>query len=298
MPKKPFFQGRHILRRNEDGSVVRCESSYSLSKQEFLQGFVRNHATAMASGETYLFVDCHGGLGNWRDSATNQYCNGSPVIFYRTLEDMDLPYRGLVFELDEDRYEQLRSNLYFQRDNVTVYNSSNCNAPEYLRRIAYDIRHNETSVIEEPGLNEHLVHDSDPYMYGLIYYDYTGWPHISEMQCVAESSSMDLLIHFSTSWWKAKTPEQKREMLDCCIWDRLDELERRYWYVTDPSRGVNNRFNFTFLYGTNVHNTSMHPDLVPLQSEEGARRLIKAQYAKRLIDKDTGMLIQNEEHVI
>ena len=113
MPKKPFFQGRHITRRpkGDDESIEYCESSYSLSKQQFLQEYIRNHGTAMATGETYTFVDCHGGLGNWRDRTTNQYCNGSPIIFYRTLAAMGLKYRGLVFELEEDRFNQLNSNF-------------------------------------------------------------------------------------------------------------------------------------------------------------------------------------------
>ena len=115
MSKQPYFQGRHVVRRNDDGSIDYCESSYSLSKQEFLQEFVRNHATAMAAGECYIFVDCHGGLGNWRDKLTNQYCNGSPVVFYTTLEEMSVPDRGLVFEIDTARSEHLVAILYNQR---------------------------------------------------------------------------------------------------------------------------------------------------------------------------------------
>ena len=275
MPKKPFFQGRHISRRSngDDTSIEYCESSYSLSKQAFLQEYIRNHGTAMATGETYTFVDCHGGLGNWRDRVTNQYCNGSPVIFYRTLQAMGLPYRGLVFELEEDRCAQLQSNLYYEQENISVYNEDNCNAPDRLREIMHEQQRDR--------FGDSVITLSDPYMYGTIYYDYTGWPKVSEISCAAESSSLDLLVHFSTSWWKALSEEKRRARLDNQLFQNLDELNRRYWYVSDPTRGTNNKFNFTFLHGSNIHNQSIHSHLVPIDSDEGQRRLIVAQYSKR-----------------
>ena len=268
MSKKPFFQGRHITRRpSGEQAAEYCESSYSLSKQEFLQEYIRNHATAMAAGERYMYVDCHGGLGNWRDRVSNRYCNGSPVIFYRTLEGMGIPYRGLVFELEADRCERLNSNLYYTKEAVTVYNEDNCNAPERLREI----------MSEYQSPNRDL---NEPYMYGTIYYDYTGWPVISEMSCVSEASSMDLLIHFSTSWWKALSEEKKLEHIDRRIFQSLGELNRRYWYISAPTRGTNNKFNFTFLHGSNIHNQSIHSNMSPIDSEEGRRRMIVAQYSK------------------
>lgn len=204
-----------------------------------------------------------------------QFCNGSPIVFYKTLQTMGVPYRGLVFEIREDRCEQLRSNLYYEQENIFIYNEDNRNAPARL----LELMREEQRKVDSETL-------SDPYMFGTIYYDYTGWPRVSEIASVAEVSSMDLLIHFSTSYWKMLTEEKKAARPDNRIFQNLDEFNRRYWYVSDPTRGVNNKFNFTFLHGSNTHDQSITTQLVPVESDEGQRRLIVAQYTKQQRQKN------------
>ena len=265
-------------------------SEYSFHKQNIVRSVVEHissrHTELVSEGlrfDEFVFVDAHGGLGMWRNNAGKR-CLGSPVVIYKTLEQQGVSYRGFVFEKNEARCERLEAHTSFSMWPVECYNMDNCNAPNLLAN-----HYGHASYISR--------HDGNVELGGLIYYDCDGVGSASEVEQLTRDNRLDVLLHFSTGkraiYRQARNPDDDSFTLnaDSNVIGHLSEYHRPYWYIGDPWAGYDNKFNFTFLFGT--HSPVMLPgniypmrsfqhinELEPVYTLEGIHRQHKAFYSR------------------
>lgn len=296
-------------------------SEYSKYKQKVLSDTVnilaRRHLNLNRTGaraEDFIFVDAHGGLGMWR-SKSGRKCLGSPVVTYKTLEAAGVPYKGFVFEKNENRCKILESHLAFSMHDVECHNTNNRNAPDIIA--------------EAMGGNaEHIVqlNTTDPNDYetrsveigGLIYYDCDGHGSASEIEQLTRNNRLDVLLHFCTgkrSMYRhcaqnqtltdgdsvrIREATQFTHNMDHQVIQNVESYHRPFWYIGDVNRKNSNKFQFCFLFGTHLpleleagytdniivngvgnkrHHVCLNDHLEPLYTEEGVFRQHSAFYS-------------------
>ena len=130
---------------------------------------------------------------------------------------------------------------------------------------------------------------------GVIYYDNTGAPKVSELLHLTAGNTYDTLIHSSATGVKRSKYRMGRINPDFDVLENIGNMDRRYWYISNPVDLPNNNFHFYFLHGTNSFvNTLLpggwvdnyrYPGLHPIDSIEGKRAQARITYSNREFDE-------------
>jgi hypothetical protein len=201
----------------------------------------------------YFFVDTHAGLGLWV-SGNGKRCLGSPVLLYKVLEKMQLPYHGIAFEIDTDRFEDLQKYLAFAGCPIDAYNVSNNCASRVLGEVADE---------------EYALDLQD--LQGILYSDFTGCGSVTDINTLMKDNDMDMLVHFAAGDAKrcryAFRAEATKLSADKDILSFIPALRRRHWFVTERNPGT--AHGFVFLHGSNQSDQPINDDFHPVESSRG-----------------------------
>jgi three-Cys-motif partner protein len=225
-----------------------------------------------------MFIDMFGGLGMWADKFTGEVCAGSPLCIYNTLEEENINYRGIVFEKDSSRAQDLTDILYNKRDNITVYNRDNRECLPTIRE---------------------MEDESNPIQPALLYFDYTRQADSDHIKSLCRQfPQSDVLIHYSSTAFKraincGKCDKAKAHKGNAQYLTYL--FGRRYWYINNWDELPHNKFNFVSIYGTNVRSASILPEyggfdniLHPYDSQRGHELRRKAELTNKEIKEQYG----------
>jgi hypothetical protein len=285
-------------------------SEYSFGKQKVLQIFLTNMCSGLLLRDKYshinswdelepllienqsyrqpvpslIFVDAHGGLGLWKRPAQGynpeKRCLGSSIMAFRHFErNIKIPFLGMVFEKNSKTYENLVSKFEFVTSPVYHWNCDN----RHFNNKLHDV------------LDEYnMTPDQEDAPDGVVYYDNTGAPKVSELLHLTSGNSYDMLIHSSATGVKRSKYRQGRINPDFDVLTNLTNMDRRYWYISNPVDLPSNNFHFYFLHGTNSFVNSLlpggwtdnyrYPGLHPIDSLEGKKAQARITYSNREFD--------------
>ncbi len=168
--------------------------------------------------QIYHYIDAYAGPGYNEE----EQCDGSPVIFLKTAEKLEIDYRAWFVENDIKSVKELRERVKGYR-NCEVYPFDNTRSvPEIAR-----------------GLPDNA--------FGLVYADPNGIPDIdmlSKVSRILKLDKFDILIRYNATATKRNEPQTGMRMLD-----HLSQIDKTHWIIREPRAG--DIWQWTFLLGLN-----------------------------------------------
>lgn len=170
----------------------------------------------------YLYIDLYAGPGSYQ--CKHYTGNGSPLIATNSLEKALMPYKAILFNLNDSECATLQESLN-GNSKTTIINANNQNATNYLQCFK-----------KQFGLAYF-----DP---NHVHFDFELGQSIS--QCLPK---VDLLFFLSGSVEKRTRKNPKTPMGEGhSTLEKMSLLNKKMWFVY----ALHSKFQYTFLLGTNA----------------------------------------------
>lgn len=171
------------------------------------------------ASKTFQYIDANAGTGY----NSEEDIEGSPVLFLKAADEVDIPYKAYFIEIVQDNSAEL-SKVTKQWRNHEIFTADN--------RVIIP------TILEGVPKN----------CYGVLYSDPNGIPDFEMLAEVSQHPSLsrvDILIRYAASSLKRNRHNiDSKKMLDY-----LAEINKKHWIVREMERG--DGWQWTFLLGLN-----------------------------------------------
>lgn len=230
-------------------------SKYSRLKQSHFRSIISEHLAICRrifwrhswAERNYLFFDMNAGPGY-----TEEYGDGSPLIFLQEAHKHDIPYEAAFFEKEPELRTALDTNIKARtnRNGWSIMGPHEEMEPDFFRAW-----HDLYEAMERKK------------WFGMLYHDPNGFPSFDIVKRFAASECfqfMDVMIYLSATTVK-RCKEQGKGRLS----EHLFGINKKYWLIREPI----GPHQWTFLVGTNWKDFPKFVDLrfKPLDSTAGQR---------------------------
>jgi len=168
--------------------------------------------------QVYHFIDAYAGPGYNEE----EQCDGSPMVFLKTAENLKIEYRAWFVEADIKSVKELR-------DRIRGYH--NC----------------EVCPFDNAKTVPEIARSLPDNAFGLVYADQNGIPDIdmlSKVSRIPKLAKFDILIRYNATAAKRNEPQTGMRMLD-----HISKINKSHWIIREPRAG--DRWQWTFLLGLN-----------------------------------------------
>jgi three-Cys-motif partner protein len=194
-------------------------------KQEHLRAILEQHIAITRlqdhwRAHAYYYIDITAGPGYY----PKHECEGSPLVFLKTIEKFGLDYRAFMIENSPQELFELR-----------------CNLADYNCTIL-----GEDNKVAVPRIINQMPRNT----FGVLYCDPNGIPDFGLLEWVSKRPSaqvLDILIRYNAAAVKRNLHNGYQRLLDS-----LDPIKKNHWIIQEPSA----KWQWSFLWGLqtpNVH---------------------------------------------
>lgn len=204
----------------------RGHSHATLDKAQGLSKLLAQHVNTVKAildnypyfPQKYFFIDAYAGPGYNEE----EQCDGSPLIFLKTVKDCGIDYYAWFVEQDTKSVRELRKRIE-EYKKCEVSNFDNAQAV--------------------PSIARSLPKNA----YGLVYADPNGIPDfemLSKVSRIDELDKFDILIRYNAAAVKRNEFQTRERMLD-----HLSKINKKYWIIREIR--PDDIWQWTFLLGMN-----------------------------------------------
>lgn len=195
----------------------------------------------------FIYIDANAGSG----SNMQEGCDGSPVIFLKTAQAVDVPYEAHFIDNVEGNTQALAAATSWVNHKQIYTGQQEDIVPQIVERY-------------RPIKNK---------VYGMIYTDPNNLPNFDMLADVSRTMpKLDIMIRMSATINKrvsgSKAQKDSAPRID--LGEELIKINKEAWIIRDARPG--DKFQWTFLFGTNYANMkAWHKyDFHRLDEERGA----------------------------